>query len=103
MNYPERLSYSSTPPDFGSLVVQRRRWANCSLLIIGKFFRIVKARHKFWRDTCVVVWLTLYCSGSKRAYGDNVDTIFTLVCEFADTYQNGQKFRCLGPCLGIFQ
>ncbi|BAS16423.1 conserved hypothetical protein [Arthrobacter sp. Hiyo8] len=25
-NYPERLSYSATPPDFGSLVVQRRRW-----------------------------------------------------------------------------
>ena len=26
VNYPERLSYSATPPDFGSLVVQRRRW-----------------------------------------------------------------------------
>ena len=44
VNYPERLSYSSTPPDFGSLVVQRRRWANGGLLIISKFFRIVKAR-----------------------------------------------------------
>ncbi len=44
VNYPERLSYSSTPPDFGSLVVQRRRWANGGLLIIGKFFRIVRAR-----------------------------------------------------------
>ncbi|MDG0809220.1 glycosyltransferase family 2 protein [Cohnella rhizosphaerae] len=28
VNYPERLSYSATPPDFGSLIVQRRRWAN---------------------------------------------------------------------------
>jgi cellulose synthase/poly-beta-1,6-N-acetylglucosamine synthase-like glycosyltransferase len=27
-NYPERLSYSATPPDFGALVIQRRRWAN---------------------------------------------------------------------------
>src|SRR5699024_10213890 len=27
-NYPERLSYSATPPDFGSLSVQRQRWAN---------------------------------------------------------------------------
>ncbi|MDD6462237.1 MAG: glycosyltransferase family 2 protein [Bifidobacteriaceae bacterium] len=44
VNYPERLSYSATPPDFGSLVVQRRRWANGGLLIIGKFFRIVRAR-----------------------------------------------------------
>lgn len=46
VNYPERLSYSSTPPDFGSLVVQRRRWANGGLLIIGKFFRIVRARRR---------------------------------------------------------
>lgn len=36
MNYPERLSYSATPPDFGSLVVQRRRWANGGLLILSK-------------------------------------------------------------------
>src|SRR5581483_8707852 len=25
-NYPERLAYSATPPDFGSLIVQRQRW-----------------------------------------------------------------------------
>ena len=37
VNYPERLSYSATPPDFGSLVVQRRRWANGGLLILRKF------------------------------------------------------------------
>ncbi len=36
INYPERLSYSATPPDFGSLVVQRRRWANGGLLILPK-------------------------------------------------------------------
>jgi cellulose synthase (UDP-forming) len=38
VNYPERLSYSATPPDFGSLVVQRRRWANGGLLILPKLF-----------------------------------------------------------------
>lgn len=37
-NYPERLSYSATPPDFGSLIVQRRRWANGGLLILPKLF-----------------------------------------------------------------
>ena len=37
VNYPERLSYSATPPDFGSLIVQRRRWANGGLLILPKF------------------------------------------------------------------
>lgn len=36
INYPERLAYSATPPDFGSLVIQRRRWANGGLLILPK-------------------------------------------------------------------
>ncbi|GAB2455910.1 cellulose synthase/poly-beta-1,6-N-acetylglucosamine synthase-like glycosyltransferase [Conyzicola lurida] len=44
VNYPERLSYSATPPDFGSLVVQRRRWANGGLLIMPKFLRQVRDR-----------------------------------------------------------
>ena len=39
VNYPERLSYSATPPDWGSLVVQRRRWANGGLLILPKLWR----------------------------------------------------------------
>jgi cellulose synthase/poly-beta-1,6-N-acetylglucosamine synthase-like glycosyltransferase len=33
-NYPARLSYSTTPSDFGALVVQRRRWANGGLIIL---------------------------------------------------------------------
>lgn len=44
INYPEKLSYSATPPDFGSLVVQRRRWANGGLLILPKLWSQVKAR-----------------------------------------------------------
>lgn len=44
VNYPERLSYSATPPDFGSLVVQRRRWANGGLLIMPKFAEQIRAR-----------------------------------------------------------
>jgi cellulose synthase (UDP-forming) len=35
-NYPERLAFSATPPDFGSLLIQRRRWANGGLLILPK-------------------------------------------------------------------
>jgi cellulose synthase (UDP-forming) len=38
-NYPERLAYSATPPDFGSLLIQRRRWANGGLLILPKLIR----------------------------------------------------------------
>ena len=44
INYPERLSYSATPPDFGSLVVQRRRWANGGLLILPKLWDTIRRR-----------------------------------------------------------
>jgi cellulose synthase (UDP-forming) len=44
MNYPERLSYSATPPDFGSLSIQRRRWANGGLLILPKLWGVRQAR-----------------------------------------------------------
>ena len=38
-NYPERLAYSATPPDFGALLIQRRRWANGGLIILPKLIR----------------------------------------------------------------
>ncbi|ARC56060.1 Poly-beta-1,6-N-acetyl-D-glucosamine synthase [Frondihabitans sp. 762G35] len=46
VNYPERLSYSATPPDFGSLIVQRRRWANGGLLILPKLIRQASERRR---------------------------------------------------------
>jgi cellulose synthase (UDP-forming) len=45
-NYPERLSFSATPPDFGSLCIQRQRWANGGLLILEKFRRYMAARRE---------------------------------------------------------
>jgi cellulose synthase/poly-beta-1,6-N-acetylglucosamine synthase-like glycosyltransferase/peptidoglycan/xylan/chitin deacetylase (PgdA/CDA1 family) len=38
-NYPERMAFSATPPDFGALLIQRRRWANGGLLIVPKLWR----------------------------------------------------------------
>lgn len=46
INYPERLSYSATPPDFGSLAIQRRRWANGGLLILPKLRRDRRERNR---------------------------------------------------------
>jgi len=46
LNYPERLSYSATPPDFGSLSIQRRRWANGGLLILPKLWRNGRERSR---------------------------------------------------------
>jgi cellulose synthase/poly-beta-1,6-N-acetylglucosamine synthase-like glycosyltransferase len=45
-NYPERLAYSATPPDFGSLCIQRNRWANGGLLIVPKLVRCVRRRRE---------------------------------------------------------
>lgn len=41
-NYPERMTYSATPPDFGSLLIQRRRWSNGGVIILPKLL------HYFW-------------------------------------------------------
>ena len=38
-NEPQRLVYSATPADFGSLLIQRRRWANGGLIILPKLMR----------------------------------------------------------------
>lgn len=38
-NYPSRMTFSATPADFGSLLIQRRRWANGGLLILPKLLR----------------------------------------------------------------
>jgi cellulose synthase/poly-beta-1,6-N-acetylglucosamine synthase-like glycosyltransferase len=54
INYPERLSYSATPPDFGSLIVQRRRWANGGLLILPKLWRQMSARRREGKKTSFV-------------------------------------------------
>ena len=47
-NYPERLAYSATPPDFGAVLVQRRRWANGGLIILPKLLRYLR-RAPSWR------------------------------------------------------
>jgi cellulose synthase (UDP-forming) len=45
-NYPERLAFSATPPDYGALLVQRRRWANGGLIIMPKLMRhVLSNRH----------------------------------------------------------
>ena len=45
-NHPERLAYSATPPDFGSLVIQRGRWANGGLIILPKLLAFLQRAPK---------------------------------------------------------
>ncbi len=40
-NYPKRMTYSASPADFGSLLIQRRRWANGGLIILPKLLHYV--------------------------------------------------------------
>jgi cellulose synthase/poly-beta-1,6-N-acetylglucosamine synthase-like glycosyltransferase len=43
-NYPERLTFSATPPDFGSLLIQRGRWSNGGLLVLPKLVSYLVTR-----------------------------------------------------------
>lgn len=43
-NYPDRLAFSATPPDFGSILIQRRRWANGGLIILPKLLWYLRKR-----------------------------------------------------------
>jgi cellulose synthase/poly-beta-1,6-N-acetylglucosamine synthase-like glycosyltransferase len=43
-NHPQRLAFSATPPDYGALIVQRRRWANGGLIILPKLLCHLVAR-----------------------------------------------------------
>jgi len=57
-NYTERLAYSATPPDFGALVIQRRRWSNGGLLILPDLIRFCfgpKASRASWQEAVLRV------------------------------------------------
>lgn len=72
VNYPERLSYSATPPDFGSLVVQRRRWANGGLLILPKLraqIRERRRRNEFVSRTEIMIRLNYMASIAWASFG----------------------------------
>lgn len=49
-NFPERLSYSATPADFGSLLIQRKRWANGGLIILPKALRYLFNHPSKWKE-----------------------------------------------------
>jgi cellulose synthase (UDP-forming) len=83
-NYPARLAYSATPPDFGSLVVQRRRWANGGLLILPKLLRIVLRRAE--RPGLIHVFMRFHYLVSLTAV--NVGLLVLLFVPLADWYAN---------------
>lgn len=72
VNYPERLSYSATPPDFGSLIVQRRRWANGGLLILPKLWshiRSLKSKNQIIPGNEIMLRLNYMASIAWATFG----------------------------------
>jgi cellulose synthase/poly-beta-1,6-N-acetylglucosamine synthase-like glycosyltransferase len=72
MNYPERLAYSATPPDFGSLCIQRQRWSNGGLIILAKlrsYWRTKKERGETRRPVELLLRLNYLASISWATVG----------------------------------
>ena len=78
INYPERLSYSATPPDFGSLIIQRRRWANGGLLILPKLWKLVRERKNSGNPISKIEFMIRLNYMASIAWS-NIGLIFLLV------------------------
>ena len=80
-NYPERLAFSSTPRDFGSLVIQRARWANGGLIIFPKLLRYLLAS-----PFDLVRWAEFIVRSNYliSIAGVNIGTLLLLVYPFGD-------------------
>jgi cellulose synthase/poly-beta-1,6-N-acetylglucosamine synthase-like glycosyltransferase len=83
-NYPERLSYSATPPDFGSLCIQRQRWANGGLLIVEKFRRYAAQRKRDSRRNRGLAELFLRLNYLASIAWASIGLIVLLTYPFAD-------------------
>jgi cellulose synthase/poly-beta-1,6-N-acetylglucosamine synthase-like glycosyltransferase len=80
-NYPDRLAFSATPPDFGSLLIQRRRWANGGLLLVPKLWpRAAKAGARRMAPTEALFRLHYLTSLAAS----NMALLILLACGFDD-------------------
>lgn len=84
-NYPARLAYTATPPDFGSLLIQRRRWANGGLLIIPKLLRYLSCGPWHPRKLAEALMRLHYLVSIA---GVNVSLILLLVYPFEHAMQS---------------
>ncbi len=84
-NYPERLSYSATPPDYGSLLIQRRRWANGGLIILPKLLRYLFSGRGSYRKTGEGMMRLHYLTSIT---GVNIGLILVLLYPFEENLRN---------------
>lgn len=84
-NYPERLAHSATPPDFGSLLIQRRRWANGGLIILPKLLRYLAAtawKPRTWAEAFVRIHYLLSITTV------NIGLLVVLAVPFTESIQS---------------
>lgn len=84
-NYPERLAYSATPPDFGSLLIQRRRWANGGLIILPKLLRYL-LRPPYSRAKLAEGFMRFHYLSSIAAV--NIGLLIVLAIPFSDSIKS---------------
>ncbi len=76
-NYPERLAFSATPQDFGSLLIQRRRWANGGLLILPKLIGYL-ARRRSLSSACREAFMRCHYLASLTVVNAGLLLLLTL-------------------------
>lgn len=67
-NFPERLSFSATPADFGSLLIQRKRWANGGLIILPKVISYLFHNPEKWKECFFRIYYLLSIPGGILSF-----------------------------------
>jgi hypothetical protein len=81
-NHPERLAYSATPADFGSLIIQRRRWSNGGLLILPALLKHWWSARAAARRLGEMVMRAHYLFSPAAG---NLGLLILLLCRFDDS------------------
>jgi cellulose synthase/poly-beta-1,6-N-acetylglucosamine synthase-like glycosyltransferase len=98
-NYPERLAFSATPPDFGCLLIQRRRWANGGLIILQKLLRHV-LRHATRRR--IVGESLMRCHYLTSIAAVNLGLLLTLGFSFEHSMRSSWLPLTAVPYYGLY-
>jgi cellulose synthase (UDP-forming) len=98
-NHPERLAYSATPPDFGSLIIQRRRWANGGLIIFADLLRHVM-RRSGGRPSLIEFWMRAHylCGPALTSFS----VLLLLTLSFSKEFQSGWVIATFVPYFALY-
>jgi hypothetical protein len=93
------MAYSATPPDFGSLLIQRRRWANGGLIILPKALRHLVRGPRAWRKALEAFCRVHYLTSIAIA---NLALLVILFGAFERNLRIAWLFLCSLPYLALY-